>query len=129
LIHCSHVPRFVVEGDDALGSCDTTASLDGVRELVLLPDGRAVLTDTSPMKEGEDITDRVTEGGWRLDESSKSYTVTFNGEDTTYLIAPTEHISICMLIKGSLGAADLRASWFSSPFEAHPPYYEPADHW
>jgi hypothetical protein len=70
----------------------------------LLTNGGAVFSDEA----------NLINGYWRLNEGSKRYTVTFKEENTSYLLVTSEHAPVCMLIKGDIGAADLRESWFSS---------------
>jgi hypothetical protein len=96
-------------GWDELLDCSYTKSLDGTKQLELLDNQTAVLSDTAIKKDGEY---RTATGNWEFDQTSKRYAITLSGEVTAYSIAkPT---GICMLVKGDLGAADLRASWFSS---------------
>jgi hypothetical protein len=95
-----------------LGGCPPARSRrDGKKELSLSDDGSAAMFDNSPLKGGETPKDHTTDGRWHFDDASKRYTVTFDGETTDYLLIPAENA--CMLIKGTLGTADLRASWFT----------------
>jgi hypothetical protein len=100
--------------------CSLTTSLDGSRVLFLSDNHRASFEDHSPLKEGEDGKGRFVDGEWSYDEASKKYTVTLNGAATTYSLVKISDSNICMLIKGELGAADLRASWFSSGSDDDP---------
>jgi hypothetical protein len=52
----------------------------------------------------------AVDGTWSFDDATKLYTITLNGEIATYSIAEPSQ-GLCMLVKGDLGAADLRASW------------------
>ena len=54
------------------------------------------------------------DGSWNFDETAKLYTVTLNGEVSSFTIVEPESTGVCMLVTGDLGAADLRSSWFSS---------------
>jgi hypothetical protein len=103
-----------VSGWSELGSCAYTTSLDGQRELSLSDDGSATILDDSPLKDGETIKEHTIEGRWYFDDATKRYTAIFNGEATDYLVVSPERIYVCILVKGEPGAADLRASWFSS---------------
>jgi hypothetical protein len=102
-------------GWDDLVPCSDTVSFDGTKNLALLDDRRAILR----AEKGNDGKDQIVEGLWSFDENSKRYAVTLDGMTTTYSIAslPSASAGICMLIVGDLTAADLRASWFSSPNE------------
>jgi hypothetical protein len=104
-----------VAGWDELGACSSVASLDGMKQLSFLPNGGANFSDDSPQKDGDATKDRSINGYWRLNEGSKRYTVTLKGENESYLLVTSEHAPVCILIKGDIGAADLRESWFSSP--------------
>jgi hypothetical protein len=88
--------------------CEYTGSLDGTKELDLLDNQHAVLYDKSIEENGKYHT---VEGSWAFNETAKSYTVTLNGNATSYsLVKPP---GICMLVKGDGATADLQASWFS----------------
>jgi hypothetical protein len=75
---------------------------------------RARPARTRSWKDGEATKDRSVSGYWRVNEGSKRYTVTLNGENTSYLLVTFERAPVCMLVKGDIGAADLRESWFAS---------------
>jgi hypothetical protein len=98
-------------GWEDLLDCSRAALLDGTKELSLSENHRAVLYDKTKKENGRYLT---VNGSWNFDETSKLYTVTLNGEATAYSIVEPEGATLCMLIKGDPGAADLRASWFSS---------------
>jgi len=92
--------------------CSYTVSLDGTKELNVFENHGAVLYDKSVKVNGKY---RMIDGNWTFDEASKLYAVTLNGETATYsLVEPEGPAGICILVKGDLGAADLRASWFST---------------
>jgi len=56
-----------------------------------------------------------------FDETTKLYAVNLNGGVATYsIVEPEGAVGICMLVKGDLGAADLRASWFSTVGDTDP---------
>jgi hypothetical protein len=102
-------------GFSELLDCTFTASLDGTRELELTESQQALFRERSANREG---IDRTVDGKWSFDELTKLYYVTLDGEVTRYSLAkPT---GMCMLIKGDLGAADLRASWFASVSDHEP---------
>ena len=95
--------------------CSDTASMDGSKTLTLDEDHSAKLVEGDPAHAAAGKT--TVEGEWRFDRGRGLYSVTLNGKSTSYSI---ESISagpatVCALIKGDLGAADLRSSWFSSP--------------
>jgi hypothetical protein len=106
-------------GWDGLSMCSDAASLDGTKGLGLSSDGRAVLFDNTPIKDGQTVADHTTDGAWHF-EGSGRYSLTFKGQTATYLIVWPEQTSICMLIRGSLDAADLSASWFSGAHNDEP---------
>jgi hypothetical protein len=92
--------------------CSYTVSLDGTKELNVFENHGAVLYDKSVKMNGKY---RAIDGNWTFDEVTKLYSVTLNGETETYsLLGPEGATGICMLVKGDLGAADLRGSWFST---------------
>jgi hypothetical protein len=107
-----------IPGWEELAMCSDTASIDGTKELELREDQRAFLR----LKKGEDVTDQTIEGRWSFDESSKRYSVTVDGTTTTYSILLLSSVPICLLIAGGITVADLRASWFSLPFEDYDPH-------
>jgi hypothetical protein len=101
-------PRKTVERHSL--DCSPLVSIDGTKELHVFDDGMVVLWDET-VKDERGRTLPV-EGRWDLDETTKLYAVTLNGAVTMYsLVMP--RVGPCMLVKGDLGAADLRASWFS----------------
>ncbi len=105
-------------GWENLLDCSHTASLDGTKELNLSENHRAVLYDKTKKENGRYLT---FNGDWNFNEATTLYTVSLNGEATVYSIVEPEDAAVCMLIKGDLGAADLRASWFSSSNEKDRP--------
>jgi hypothetical protein len=114
-----------VAGWDQLGSCISVASLDGMRQLSLYGNGGATLSDDTPQKDDTAAKARSVDGYWRFNEGSKRYTVTFKDENTSYLLVTSDRAPVCMLIKGDIGAADLRESWFfSTAVEDDPRDYE-----
>jgi hypothetical protein len=114
-----------VAGWDQLGSCISVASLDGMRQLSLYGNGGATLSDDTSQKDDTAAKARSIDGYWRFNEGSKRYTVTFKDENTSYLLVTSDRAPVCMLIKGDIGAADLRESWFSSTaVEGDPRDYE-----
>ena len=115
-----------VPGWDELARCSYMTSLDGTKELTLSDDHRAAFSDNSRARnqkgEGVNIL-----GSWSFDESSKLYSVTLNDETTIYILLSPERSNGCLLIKGDIQAADLRASWFSSTSDDDPDDYEYRD--
>jgi len=102
-------------GYTELSSCTETESLDGKKTLSLTDNSEAVLTE-----EGNDGKNHTITGNWSFDAGLKRYAVTLNGETTEYSIVSLERIGICILVKGDVGAADLRASWFASSVDDDP---------
>ena len=98
-----------------LASCEHTMSLDGNKLLDLSDDHRAALEDHSRLNDSLDAEIRFVSGQWSYDEASNRYAITIAGETTTYSLVSSDEGDVCMLIKGELSAADLRASWFSFP--------------
>jgi hypothetical protein len=100
-------------GWDDLAPCSDALSLDRTKQLSLESDGRAVLHDIRPVKPGETPQDRTANGAWRLDASSKRYSITFKDETTNYQLLASSDISTCVLVKGELDTANLLKSWFA----------------
>jgi hypothetical protein len=88
------------------------ASLDGARELKFFENQNAEMWDHSSLKEGE--SDMV-QGVWSYDAATKCYALTLKGETTTYTLQSRGEPVTCILYRGDVGSADLRASWFSFP--------------
>jgi hypothetical protein len=63
---------------------------------------------------------RLVDGKWSYDLESKRYAITLDEETATYSLLSRGEPTICILFKGDLGAADLRASWFSFPSNDDP---------
>lgn len=92
--------------------CSYTVSLDGTKELDLFDNQNVVFYDKSTKENGKY---RTIDGTWAFDETTKLYAVTLGSEVTNYsIVEPEGAAGICMLVKGQVGAADLRASWFST---------------
>ncbi len=95
----------------ALLDCADMASLDGTKELEFFDDRRAVMYDKAIGNErGKYLK---VDGTWRFDETTNLYTVTLNGESAAYSIVEPDG-GTCMLVKGDLGAVNLRESWFAT---------------
>ena len=90
--------------------CFFTMSFDGTKGLSLSYNRQAVLYAYSKVVGSKELT---IEGTWTFDEATKRYAVTLDGAVTTYSVVAPEQTAVCMLVKGDLGAADLRASSFS----------------
>lgn len=104
-----------IAGWDDLAPCSNTLSLDGTKQLSLESDGRAELHDITPTKPGETPKDRIIDGAWRFDASSKRYSITFKNDGADYLIVSVGGVGLCMLVKGEITAADLPGSWYAIP--------------
>jgi hypothetical protein len=63
------------------------------------------------------------------DAESKRYTVTLDGEVANYTLLTRGDPTTCLLVKGDLGNADLRQSWFSFPSTDEMAGYEPEREW
>jgi hypothetical protein len=98
-------------GWSELGQCTDTTSLDGRKSLSLSDNQVAELTERH---DGERPKNSVTQGKWAFDERSKSYTVNFNDEATTYFLLSKDNLATCVLVKGTIDAAQLNESWFST---------------
>jgi hypothetical protein len=111
-------PIALIAGWDEIGACASMASLDGTREIRLSENQNAEMWDHSSSKEGEND---IAQGVWSYDATSKRYAVTLKGEMTTYTLITRGEPVTCILYKGDLGSADLRASWFSFPTSEETP--------
>jgi hypothetical protein len=70
---------------------------------------------------------KLLQGTWSYDAGSKRYSVMLDGETINYTLLSRGEPTTCILVKGDLGAADLRASWFSFPSNDDPRDYEMQD--
>ena len=100
-------PIALIAGWDEIGACASMASLDGTREIRLSENQNAEMWDHSSSKKGESD---IAQGVWSYDATSKRYAVTLKGETTTYTLITRGEPVTCILYKGDLGSADLRAS-------------------
>jgi hypothetical protein len=99
-----------------LAECSDTMSLDEKKSLHLSEDGKASLEDRSQAKDdGGGGNIRFVEGEWRYDAASHRYALTLDGETAIYGLVSGGEPTTCVLFNGDIGAADLRASWFSFP--------------
>jgi hypothetical protein len=111
-------PIALIAGWDELGACSNMASLDGARELKFFENQNAEMWDHSSLKEGESD---IAQGVWSYDAATKRYALTLKGETTTYTLLSRGDPVTCILYKGDLASADLRASWFSFPTSEESP--------
>jgi hypothetical protein len=95
--------------------CSSTASIDGTKLLDLSDDHQAVMSDVS-----KDNKSPAVHGTWAFDAATKLYTITLNDVATPYTQLSPQQGDTCILVKGDLGAADLRASWFATPDDQGP---------
>jgi len=104
----------LIAGWDDLISCSYTVSFDGTKQLELFEDRRVTLSAV-----GDDKIDKIAEGQWSFDENAKRYTIAVGGSTNSYSIVslPLPPVVSCVLITGTINAADLRASWFSIPID------------
>jgi hypothetical protein len=105
-----------------LAACSNMAPLDGARELKFFENQNAEMWDHSSLKEGESD---ITQGVWSYDAATKRCALTLKGETTTYTLLSRGDPLTCILYKGDLGSADLRASW---TWSAAPPEDRPVCH-
>ena len=82
--------------------------------------------DHSSLKEGESD---IAQGVWSYDAATKRYKLTPKGETTTYTLLSRGDPVTCILYKGHLDSADLRASWFSFPTRPQSAKYSPLMYW
>jgi len=73
---------------------------------------------SSPIRPGESD---IAQGVWSYDAATKRYALTLKGETTTYTLLSRGDPVTCILYKGHLDSADLRASWFSFPTSEESP--------
>src|SRR5262249_36250296 len=99
-----------IPGWDDLVACSVTTSLDEKKSLSLSENGQASL-----QAEDQDGKISFANGEWRYEAASKRYSITLNGETTTYALLSRGEPMTCILFKGPLAAADLTSSWFSFP--------------
>ena len=111
-------PIALIAGWDELGACPNMVSLDGTREIKFSENQNAEVWDHSSSKEG---ASDIAQGAWSYDAASKRYAVRLNAETTTYTLVARGEPVTCILYKGDLGSADLRASWFSFPTSEESP--------
>jgi hypothetical protein len=102
-------------GWDELVQCTETVSFDGKRQLALLGDNSAELTE-----DDKDGHPHVTFGKWAFDPSSQKYSTTFNNSTDSYSLFSKDDVLTCILVKGDLASANLLESWFSARDEDGP---------
>jgi hypothetical protein len=83
--------------------CTVTTSFDGLKELELDENHRALVSQEST-KPGEYET---TRGTWAFDPDTKLYTITFNGNVGVYAVVKPR--GFCLLVQGGSLASDLIA--------------------
>ena len=94
----------------------------GQRRLLMAGALQSTPTFEQMAKSGLDgIMLEAAQGAWSYDAASKRYVVRLNGETTTYTLVARGEPVTCILYKGDLGSADLRASWFSFPTSEESP--------
>jgi hypothetical protein len=103
-----------VPGWDDLILCSNVTSLDETKTLDLDEDHRAVLNGTPALNAPQNAPPPKVEGTWSFDPTSKQYSITIGGVTNVYSLVNPLSIETCMLIKGSIGAADMRDSWFAT---------------
>jgi hypothetical protein len=91
--------------------CSYAVSFDGTKELNFFDAHEVTLYDKANRQPNGKFS--KIDGTWAFDETTKRYTVSLNGQSSTYSLIDPDGISACMLVKGSLDAADLRGSWFA----------------
>jgi hypothetical protein len=63
----------------------------------------------------------IAQGVCSYDAAAKRYALTLKGETTKYTLLSRGDPVTCILYKGDLDSADLRASWFSYPTSEESP--------
>ena len=101
-------------GSIELSSCFVTRSFDGNKWLTLEDDQTAQLREALPPEQGKTKNERLSTGKWSYDETSKHYSVTLDGETTSYTLLSQDGVATCILVKGDLSNANLRESWFAT---------------
>jgi hypothetical protein len=96
-----------VPGWDELVACADLVSVDGSKQMKLFENHFVRFFDGGATKD-------VGSGKWSYFVQSKEYSVARAGQSSNYFIVAPKGTDTCMLIKGSVEAADLRGSWFSS---------------
>ena len=102
-------PEQSIPGWEELAYCGTMDTLDGSNKIRFYENQH---TELLGLKEGKE--ERIAEGRWSYDLALKEYAITLDAKTTTYALLSRGDPINCILYKGDLGAADLRASWFSS---------------
>jgi hypothetical protein len=117
-------PQPIISGWNDLAQCTFLTSLDETRELTLTEKQGAEFREGAPSQGTEKAEGRFIEGVWNYDAGSKRYLITLDGETTSYALLSRGDPTTCILVKGDLGTADLRASWFSFPSKDDVPDYD-----
>jgi hypothetical protein len=104
-----------VPGWNDLEPCAFLTSLDDKKNLALTEEQGVELVESDLDENGVATENRLLQGRWSYDATSKRYSVTLDGDTTTYTLLSRGDPTTCILVKGDLGTADLRASWFSFP--------------
>jgi hypothetical protein len=98
------------EGWDDIHDCGSLTSFDGTKTLDFQRSQKARLTERSP--DDADKSGRKVDGTWSFDGDEQRYTVSFGNSSTQYALVKPEDASLCVLVPGDIGAANLRESWF-----------------
>jgi hypothetical protein len=104
-----------VLGWNDLETCAFLTSLDDKKNLTLTEDQGAELMEAAPDENDAPTESKKLQGRWGYDAGSKRYSITLNGDTATYTLISRGEPATCILVKGDLDTADLRASWFSFP--------------
>jgi hypothetical protein len=95
----------LIPGWEDLLSCYDVASLDGTTRITFSEDHSIHFYGDNSANSASDT--------WSFDTETKHYVITLKGQSTTYSRIVPAGANICMLVKGSIDAADLRGSWFA----------------
>jgi hypothetical protein len=93
-------------GWDDLSPCSELVSIDGLKRLSLFENHVLEIYDNAATKKAES-------GTWSYLEQSKQYSIVLADQNSNYILVSPNGSDTCMLANGSVGAANLRASWFS----------------
>jgi len=114
-IHTRPIPivKPSTPGWDQLEPCSSLSSLSGGKYLTLFEDQHAELVQYAPAENGKDSADIIINGRWCYEPSSAQYSITIEGNTTSYSLFAPEHLAICILAKGAMDEANLYDSWFT----------------
>ena len=104
-------PPPAIVGWDDLALCSPVKSLDGTRGLNFFDDGRVEYQDNSQNDPSGHAPTKM--GTWSFDPATRTYAVSLNDTTRVYSVIASLQNQICILLSGSIGAANLNESWFA----------------